>query len=93
MDAKSLLKNGAPLIDVRSEDEFRSGHVEGSVNIPLQTIPGEIEKIKTMGEPLVLCCLSGGRSGQAVEFLKQNGFKDVYNAGGWMQANAMKHGE
>jgi rhodanese-related sulfurtransferase len=42
-----------------------------------------------MAKPLVLCCLSGGRSGQATAFLQQNGVEEVYNGGGWMDVNSM----
>ena len=49
----------ATIIDVRSEGEFAGGHVSGAVNIPLQTVPDEVEAIKEMPRPVVLCCASG----------------------------------
>lgn len=73
----------ATIVDVRTPGEFAAGHVEGSINIPLNEVPHRVEDFKKMSKPLLLCCLSGGRSGNATEFLKSQGVEDVHNAGGW----------
>ena len=73
----------ATIVDVREPFEFEMGRVDGSINIPLGQIPEKIEEIKTMKKPLVLCCASGGRSGQATQFLEINGLENVHNGGGW----------
>ncbi len=73
----------ATIVDVRSPGEYSMGCVEGSVNIPLDQVPHKIEEFKSMKRPLVLCCASGGRSGQAVQFLEANGIEEIYNGGGW----------
>ena len=78
------------IVDVRTESEFFGGHVEGSINIPLDTVPNRVEDFKNMSKPLVICCLSGGRSGQAVAFLQQNGIEDVHNGGGWSDVQIHK---
>ena len=78
------------IIDVRSVEEFAEGNVAGSVNIPLHEVPQRIDELKAMSKPLVLCCLSGGRSGQATQFLQQQGVEEVYNGGGWADVNALK---
>lgn len=80
----------ATIVDVRTEGEFAGGKVEGSVNIPLDQVPHRVEEFKSMSKPLVVCCLSGGRSGQAVEFLKAQGVEDIYNGGGWSQVAVHK---
>lgn len=80
----------ATIIDVRSEGEFAGGHVQGAVNIPLQTVPDEVEAIKAMQRPIVLCCASGNRSGQALMFLQAQGLEDLYNGGGWAQVQIHK---
>jgi len=86
MELKSKIKpDGSNVVDVRTKMEFMMGHVKGSTNIPLDTVPHELEKLKGFGQPLILCCASGGRSGQATEFLKANGFEDVHNGGGWRE--------
>lgn len=71
------------IIDVRTPEEFSAGHVQGSLNIPLQDIPYQLQKIKQMEQPLVLCCASGNRSGQAAVFLKNQGI-DCENGGSWL---------
>ena len=73
----------ATIIDVREPNECAMGMVEGSTNIPLGQVPNKIEEFKAMKKPLVLCCASGGRSGQAVQFLEANGVEEIYNGGGW----------
>ena len=73
----------ATIIDVREPGEFSMGCVEDSTNIPLGQVPQMVEDFKSMKKPLVFCCASGGRSGQAVQFLKANGVEDIYNGGGW----------
>jgi len=84
---KQMLDNGAVIIDVRTPAEFQGGHVAGSKNIPLQVIHTKVDEIKNLGKPVVLCCASGNRSGQATGFLKSHGV-DCINGGGWMQVNA-----
>lgn len=62
------------VIDVRSEFEFKLGNVEGSINIPLPEIPDHLEEIKEMDNPII-CCASGHRSGQAIDFLISEGIQ------------------
>ena len=73
----------ATIIDVRTPGEFMMGNVEGSINIPLDEVSSRVEEFKNIEGNLVLCCASGGRSGQATMFLQQNGLSNVYNGGGW----------
>lgn len=81
VDYKALVQNGAKIIDVRTPSEFSAGHIKNSVNIPLQTIQGQLSKIKK-DKPIILCCASGARSGAATRILKSNGY-EAYNGGGW----------
>lgn len=76
------------IVDVRTKGEFSSCRLEGSINIPLNLIPENVESLKKM-QPLVLCCAAGLRSGQAMEFLKFNGLKQVYNGGSWQDVENM----
>lgn len=75
------------VLDVRTPGEFAGGHVANSVNIPLQEIPSRLGEIKELAGPLVVCCASGGRSGQATQFLKGNGV-ECENGGSWIDVNA-----
>ena len=74
------------IVDVRSHEEFMGGHVAGSINIPLQTITDRMEELKNLTMPLILCCASGNRSGQAQHYLSQHGL-DCYNGGSWLDVN------
>lgn len=74
--------DGAVLIDVRTAEEYRDGHIDGSVNIPLDRISSVENTVKDKSTPLYVYCLSGGRSGQAVSYLKQIGYTNVKNIGG-----------
>ncbi len=78
----ALIVAGAVIIDVRSQEEFRGGHNKGAKNIPLQDIESQIKKIKAFDKPVVVCCASGMRSGQAKGILKRAGI-EVENAGSW----------
>ena len=86
-----LINNpSATIVDVRSEGEFAMGNVEGSINIPLDTVPDKVEEFKNMSKPLILCCASGNRSGQALMYLQQHGVEDAYNGGGWSDVQIHK---
>jgi phage shock protein E len=80
---KILKEKQVTIVDVRTPEEFRGGHVTGSINIPLNQIPQRLDEIKRMTQPLILCCASGGRSGQAHGFLAHQGI-ECANGGSWM---------
>lgn len=83
MTIKEIIKNPAVrFVDVRSEQEFKSGHYPEAINIPLQEIQVKANELKQLNVPIVLYCRSGARSYNALQILKQLGFSDVYNAGG-----------
>lgn len=77
-----VLQRGAVIIDVRTQGEFMQGHPTGARNIPLNTLEGQLNKIKNMKKPVVVCCASGARSGVAKNILRKNGIES-YNAGSW----------
>ncbi|MEN9981119.1 MAG: hypothetical protein RL542_906 [Bacteroidota bacterium] len=87
MTLENIIKdNKCTIVDVRSHEEFMGGHVAGSINIPLQTITDRMEELKNLTMPLILCCASGNRSGQAQHYLSQHGL-DCYNGGSWLDVN------
>ncbi len=70
------------IIDVRSPGEFASGHVRGSINLPLDHFAQAIEQVVPDKLAIViLCCASGGRSGMACNFMQQMGYQQVSNGG------------
>jgi len=88
MNIKELINHqSASLIDVRTPGEFLDGHVANSINIPLNEVSDRVEEFKALNRPIIVFCLSGGRSGQAAAFLNANGVEEVYNGGGWQEVN------
>ncbi len=83
---KIIKEKQSTIVDVRTTEEFRGGNAESSINIPLQEIEKRIKELKTLKQPLVLCCASGGRSGQATQYLMQQGF-ECCNGGSWLDVN------
>lgn len=86
VDFRSMIADGAMIIDVRTRGEYQGDHVKGSKNIPLNTIDQHVEELRSAGKPIILCCASGNRSGQATRFLKSNGV-EAYNGGSWFTVN------
>lgn len=74
--------NGAVLLDVRTAEEYRDGHIDGSVNLPLDEISFIEDAVKDKSTPLYVHCYSGSRSGQAVSYLDQMGYTNATNIGG-----------
>lgn len=81
-DYAKLIHEGAVVIDVRSKGEFQSGHIQHSINIPLETLQNNLSKLKK-DCCIICCCASGMRSASAKSILQSNGYTKVYNGGGW----------
>ena len=77
-----LMKNGAQIIDVRTEAEFSGGHIKNSKNIPLQNLSQNLNKLNK-NKAVITCCASGMRSASAKSMLEKNGFTEVHNGGSW----------
>lgn len=82
VDYNALLQQGAVIVDVRTKAEFQSGHIKGSINIPLNNLSNHYSKLDK-NKAVITCCASGIRSAQGKSILQANGFKEVYNGGGW----------
>lgn len=82
VDMQQLIKSGAVIVDVRTAQEFASGHVKGSINIPLNMLPEKMKQLPK-NKPIITCCASGMRSATAKNILQQQGFAEVYNGGSW----------
>ena len=82
VDIQALITQGAKIIDVRTPAEYNEGHVQGSINLPLQTLANQMNKLKK-NEVIITCCRSGSRSGMARRQLLAAGFTHVYNGGPW----------
>ena len=74
---------GSIMIDVRTPDEYRDGHIEGALSIPLASSPATASKrLPNKNAPIYAYCLSGARSAQAVRELERQGYTNVVNMGG-----------
>lgn len=82
VDITALIAQGATVLDVRTPAEYKDGHVKGSINLPLQTLGSQMNKLKK-DQVIVTCCRSGSRSGMARRQLLAAGFTQVYNGGPW----------
>jgi len=82
-DIARLIAEGAVIIDVRTSNEYKAGHIQGSRNIPLDKINNEVKKIKELHKPVVTVCQSGARSRVARSILTSAGI-ETYNGGGWI---------
>jgi rhodanese-related sulfurtransferase len=78
-----LLNNGGIVIDVRTRGEYAGGHVKGSLNIPLDQLSSNLNKLKNKDQPIITCCASGMRSASAKGYLKSQGYTNVHNGGSW----------
>lgn len=73
------------LIDVRSREEYREGHIPNSINIPLDRLADISSQIPDKQSKLFVYCLSGGRSQMACGHLQKLGYENVTNIGGITQ--------
>jgi phage shock protein E len=78
---KQLVENGALIVDVRTPGEFKTGHVEGAVNIPFGAVRANLQRLQSHKGPIVAYCRSGQRSSMAVAEMKSLGL-EAYNGGG-----------
>lgn len=91
-EAIALHNKGALMLDVRSADEFASGHIINARHIALESLSDNLDSIKKYREkPVVVYCEAGSRSAQAVKTLKAQGYTTVFNLSGglaaWRQEN------
>jgi rhodanese-related sulfurtransferase len=78
-----VVRKGAHIIDVRTPAEYKMGHIQQAVNISLDQIKANAEKIGKIGKPVITCCQTGSRSGRASNILRRKGI-EAYNGGGWV---------
>ena len=88
-NAKTILKNdrNAILIDVRSPQEYKENHLNGSINLPLYDLERNCDKIKYNKEDtLIIYCQSGNRSKRALKILLDQGYTHLYEIKGGLDA-------
>ena len=84
-----LGRDDVVILDVREQSEYDAGHIPGVTLIPLKDVPNRLSEIPK-DKPVIVTCRSGNRSGQATDFLRQQGYTNVHNMTGginaWQQA-------
>lgn len=80
---RDALRHGAIIIDIRTAHEFDQGKVRDSINIPIDRIPINLQRIGQMKRPIIICSNFDSENEKAISFLKANGIKDIYNGGSW----------
>lgn len=73
----------AILVDVREKDEYKLSHIPGAINLPLSEIKRSEEVLKDKNQPIFLYCQGGGRSGQADSLMRNSGYTNTKNIGGF----------
>lgn len=84
-DAQSELEKDKSivLVDVRTQEEYKQGHIKGSINVPLDSLPVALnKKVPEKNARIFVYCLSGGRSNTASSWMVNNGYENVTNIGG-----------
>lgn len=84
-EAKKQMEEGNPItiIDVRTQEEYESGHIKDAINIPLETIgKSRTEMLPDQEARIMVYCRSGVRSKRAAKQLIENGYTDVIDFGG-----------
>ena len=83
VDYATLVKQGAIILDVRTKGEYSGGHIKGSINISVDQLTNNLNRLPDKQKPIITCCASGMRSSSAKSLLKSKGYSQVYNGGGW----------
>ena len=79
--AKKMVEEGAKLVDVRSPEEFQSGHLDGAINVPVAELEERLAEVGPKDQPVVVYCASGFRSARAARILDGKGFTHVADLG------------
>ena len=95
MDEESVsvteIPDGAAIIDVREDDEWEAGHIDGALHVPLGDLPTRLDDLP-LDDDMYVICRTGGRSRRAVAWLTTNGF-DAINVTGGMGSWSLEHGK
>jgi phage shock protein E len=82
-DIREALQEGAVIIDLRTAYEYDQGHIPRSVNIPADRIKSNIDRIRDLRKPVILCSGPSGGVWEAMDVLRQAGIARVLNGGDW----------
>lgn len=80
---REALREGAVILDLRTAYEYDQGHIPRSLNIPIDRIRANIERVRELKKPVILCCSNGIHCLEAAEILRKAGISRVINGGSW----------
>jgi len=80
-DVPNRVSDGWMLLDVRTDEEWADGHIDGAVHIPMDQIPDRIDEV---GDQVLCLCHLGGRSARVTQYLNAHG-KEAVNVEGGVQ--------
>jgi phage shock protein E len=83
IDFQKFIEQGGIIVDVRSQQEFLAGHIEDSLNIPLEELMNTLHRLPNHHQPIITCCTSGMKSASAKVMLESVGYTSVCNGGSW----------
>jgi phage shock protein E len=81
LEGRALFDAGALVLDVRTPEEFSTGHVEGALNVPVGALSDRLHDLGERDRPIVVYCRSGGRSATAASILRDAGFSQICDIG------------
>ncbi len=79
-----LIQNGAIVLDVRTPAEFNREHIEGAINIPIETLRDNMHRLANKQKTIIACCTDGSKSWYAKNLLDSTGYS-VVDAGDWVK--------
>jgi len=77
------LRAGAVVIDLRTAYEYDQGHIPRSLNIPVDRVRANIQRIRDLRKPVILCCAAGVHCREAADILREAGIGEVHIGGSW----------
>lgn len=80
---RQAVRDGAVIVDLRTAYEYDQGHIPRSLNIPLDRLRSNIDRIRDFGKPVILCCAGGTLYLEAASILREAGIPRVINGGDW----------
>src|SRR5882724_563471 len=80
---REALQAGAVVIDLRTAYEYDQGHIPRSLNIPVDRVRANIQRIRDLKKPVILCCAAGVHCREAADILREAGIGEVHIGGSW----------
>ena len=88
---RQALQEGAVIIDLRTAYEYDQGHIPRSLNIPVDRIKANMDRIRGLNKPIILVCATGDHCWEAANVLRESGISRVHNGGSWQSVLRIKN--